>query len=379
MTKSASNISNRSNCVDIIKGWAMLTIIVFHCSSNLIRGEVSQLLGNPWNVPIFFILGGFFLKEDSLDKPKIFLEKKIKSLYIPATIIYGLNVLLHNVFVCIGWYPLGELHPATGVNFEYYGCRETVVGLLKVFAAAGSGELSMGAMWFLYSLLYAFVGIVILYMVINLVQKDIVKKFYYMTFTLLLIASISCILTQEYDMTISRFSTSATAMFLIWWGMIINQKLKWKYDNKWAFAIALVAFTHCAIMGSDDMVLARNRYQNLPFMIVGCTAAIYCWGYIGRLIENHWIGKFLALCGRDSLYLMAFHIIGFFMCNSFMVKLCVFSTDSPRGLYTYLLGDNGLLLLVYTFFGVAIPLVIMFVFRKIKRVFRYCPISSGYK
>lgn len=116
------------------------------------------------------------------------------------------------------------------------------------------------------------------------------------------------------------------------------------------------------------MVLANNAYQNLPFMVVGCTAAIYCWCYIGRLIDNNWVGKFLALLGRESLYLMAFHIIGFFICNSLMVRLGVFTMETSRGLYTFQLGDNGWLLLIYTIFGVAVPLIIVLLFRKLKQI-----------
>ena len=68
----------RNNNIDIIKGWAMLTIIIFHCSQSLINGDMGQLLGNPWNVPVFFIIGGFFLKEESLLRPFLFLKKKNK-------------------------------------------------------------------------------------------------------------------------------------------------------------------------------------------------------------------------------------------------------------------------------------------------------------
>lgn len=209
----------------------MLTIIVFHCSSTFIRGGESLLLGNPWNVPIFFIIGGFFLKTESLNEPIPFLKKKIKSLYVPATIIYGLNILLHNLFVFINWYPLGEPHPASGMLYTYYGLEETSFALLKVFAAAGNGELSMGAMWFLYSLLYSFVGIVIIWYLIAYCIKDSTKRFNLMTAVLLTIASASCVLSQIYNVTIPRLSTSSTAMFLIWWGMILNQKWKWKYDG----------------------------------------------------------------------------------------------------------------------------------------------------
>lgn len=129
----------------------MLTIIMFHTSTSLFPNITQQLLGNLWNVPVFFIIGGFFLKIETLEEPVRFLKRKLKALYMPATIIYGLNVLLHNLFVYIGWYPLGETHPATGVTYSLYGIKETAIGILKVICAGGSGELTMGAMWFLYT------------------------------------------------------------------------------------------------------------------------------------------------------------------------------------------------------------------------------------
>ena len=133
-------------------------------------------------------------------------------------------MLLHNVFVYIGWYPLGESHPASGQPFTLYGIKETIIGLMKVLAAGGSGELTMGAMWFLYTLLYAFVGIITLYLLVSLVCKNKVCRFHWMTVILLFGAVVSCVLSQNCGLTISRFSTAATAMFLIWWGMIIRQR-----------------------------------------------------------------------------------------------------------------------------------------------------------
>lgn len=82
----------------------MLTIVIFHTSSEMFTGLVPQWLGNPWNVAIFFIIAGFFMKDENLIHPKIFIWRKLKVLYVPATIIYVLAILLHNVFVDLGWY-----------------------------------------------------------------------------------------------------------------------------------------------------------------------------------------------------------------------------------------------------------------------------------
>lgn len=365
---NSKQVLNRALHIDIIKGWAMLTIIIFHCSASFFPNTMSNIIGNPWNVPVFFIIGGFFLKMDSMEKTKDFVKGKLRRLYLPATIIYGLNVLLHNVYVYIGWYPLGGVHPASGKPYELYDVKQVVVGLLKVFAAGGSGELTMGAMWFLYTLLYAFIGLVIIYTFISILTKDNSKRFQWMTIMSIFLAAISCVLSQKYNITISRFSTALTAMFLIWWGMIINKKWQWKYDQWWVFIIAIIIFVHCVLMHKGRMVLAHNCYQDLPMLIVGSTAAIYIWGFIGRKIENNFIGKILALMGRESLYLMAFHIIGFFICNSIMVRLGFFSVSDTKGLYTFVMGNNGWFLLTYVISGVVSSFAIIYTFRSIKKL-----------
>ena len=361
--------SNRCLHVDIIKGWAMLTIIVFHCSTTCIPDTIGHLMGNPWNVPVFFIVGGFFLKEESLSNPKSFLIGKFKRLYLPATIIYGINVLLHNLFVHIGWYPLGGNHPASGLPFAFYDIKETVLNLLKVVAAGGSGELSMGAMWFLYSMLYAFVGMTIIYWLLSFLCKTKESQFKWMTVVLMALATVSCISTQKYGITLSRFSTAVTAMFLIWWGMIINKKWKWEYNQWWRFAAAIVVFIHCVMMHNGRMVLAHNRYQDLTMLLAGSSAAIYIWGFIGKKIETNVVGKFLALMGKESLFLMAFHITGFFLCNSVLANLGVIPVSQEKGLYTYIIGDSWILLFVYLIFAIATSFAILYLYRGVRLVF----------
>lgn len=189
-----------------------------------------------------------------------------------------------------------------------------------------------------------------------------------MTIMSILLAAISCVLSQKYNITISRFSTALTAMFLIWWGMIINKKWQWKYNQWWVFIIAIIIFVHCVLMHKVRMVLAHNCYQDLPMLIVGSSAAIYIWGFIGRKIENNFIGKCLALMGRESLYLMAFHIIGFFICNSIMVRLGFFTVNDTKGLYTFDMGNNGWFLLAYVISGVVSSFAIIYAFRGVQGI-----------
>ena len=356
--------------VDIIKGWAILGVIVFHIYSDCFPLYIDQLLGRGWNVAVFFVIAGFFIREEDLDNPIYFIKKKLKRLYFPATFIYAIFVLLHNVFVKVGWYPLGEIHPGNGIPFELYSIRDISTRLFKVLMAGGSGELVMGAMWFLYSLLYAFIGIAFLDWIIQFFIKKKEVRFYLMTIVLLLLAVISCVLTQRFDFTISRFSTSLTAMFLIWWGMILNQKIRWQYDNICFFIIALILFVQCMVLSHSVPVLARNQYQDLLQLVIGSSSLIYIWGYIGNKIQHFFVGRFFSLLGRESLYLMAFHILGFFICNSLLIWLGVFKASDAKEMYTFAIGDNFLLLIVYVTISVGVSLGLLYLIHSMNCVIR---------
>lgn len=340
----------------------MLTIIVFHAHNGMISKYVSDFL-HPWSVPVFFIIAGFFLKLESMDAPISFMKKKIKTLYIPATIIYIIAVLMHNVFVDLNWYKLGELHPGTKVPFGYYGVKDTIIGCVKALCCVGSGELIMGAMWFLYTLLYAFVGLCLVRYLTNKV-----KSFKGMGGVILLFgAIISCVLTQKFDFTISRVNITVTAMLLIYIGVYINQHIRLKFDNLVVFLICLLFFIQCVLLQHITIVLAKNCYQDLFQLCIGSCCAVYVLGYSAKKIENTLIGDFLSLLGRESLYLMALHIFGFFICSSVLWKVGLVSANGSHGMYTYCREGNWGVLFLYVLFGLFVPLTTVFVIRQIKK------------
>lgn len=361
-------MKERFKYVDIMKGWAMFTIVLFHANNCTIGDFASQMMGNPWNVPIFFILAGFFLNIDKMKHPFSFMLHKLKGLYIPATIIYLMAVLCHNLFVDWGWYPLGHLHPGNSQPFSYYGYIEIIVGCVKALFCAGSGELVMGAMWFLYTLIYAF-GIMS-------VAVWTIRKFSGKTagggilpIIFLVMGVLSCILSQKLNITINRVNVAFTAILLIYEGFVINQKLKLKYNNKWMLTICVIIVIHSIIMQYVRITMAKNCYQDLFQLCIGSASVLYVWGYIAKKIENTFVGNVLALIGKESLYIMSLHIMGFFICSSLLWKLGILSIDSPHGMYTYNQTGNFWQLAIYVVFGITFPLVIVGIFRKLKLKF----------
>lgn len=113
--------------VDIAKGIAILAVVLMHVNflfPKLCFVNTSALFGYYWHVPVFFLIGGFFLKDEKLLHPISFIKSKFKSLYRLALYIYLPITLLHNVFFHIGWYSVSEDY---GEKHLCYGVQKTML------------------------------------------------------------------------------------------------------------------------------------------------------------------------------------------------------------------------------------------------------------
>lgn len=140
---------------------------------------------------------------------------------------------------------------------------------------AGSGELVMGAMWFLYVLLYAFIGLSLLSYGLTKVVRDEKIVMYTRLILLFALASISCYLSNKEGYTINRLNQTFTAMLLIETGRIVNQKLRWNYTNIYVFIGCLLLFIHIILMLEPTPSLAKNSFSDVLSLIVGSSCAIY--------------------------------------------------------------------------------------------------------
>lgn len=343
----------------------MLGIVIFHQSSTLFPFWLANLMMNPWNVAVFFIVAGYFLKWEKMVHPLPFIKGKLKTLYIPATVIYLSAVLLHNFFVRIGWYPLDRFHPGTGMPFELYGQKEIVIGCGKVLLCAGSGELVMGAMWFLYTLIYAMTGLSILAWLVNKSIRDSIKQQWVLFLILLLGVILSCIFTQKFELTINRVNIAITAMFLINTGRLVKQRLHVRLNNPYMLIACLLVFSQCFILQHIALTMANNNFQDIGWLVLGSLSIIYVYSFIAKRMENTYVVRSIARIGRDSFYVMALHIFGYFCCSSLLVAIGIFEKTSEKGMYTFAYGNNVVVFLLYTFFALCFPLLVVQIKNKV--------------
>lgn len=302
----------RSLSVDIAKGVAIIAIVLGHIGFTypdltLIKPE--DFLFRLWHVPIFFILGGFFIKEEQLNQPKFWFKKKLSSLYLKLLYFYIPAVLLHNILIKIGWYSTTSMDPVIGI----YSATDYVKHIILTVCLAGR-EPIVGPMWFVYVLFMSLIGLSILSWSVSKLVINTEKRGQLLFITLLVLSVISGIISNKYGLTIRRFSNVFTAMLLIHIGWLMNRKIRFRYDNIFVVVVcAIIGFEVASMLG--DVNLNSNTYKDILQIIVASPAILYCIMYLGKKIENTLVGKSLARVGRDSFYIMALHLAGMKVCT----------------------------------------------------------------
>lgn len=304
--------SKRSLSVDIAKGISIIAIVLGHIDflyPAIQLVNTKDLFIYLWHVPVFFIVAGFFIKEEQLIQPKLWFKKKFSSLYLKILYFYVPAVLLHNVFIRIGWYSLGSIGPVihayTWVDF----IKQTILAV-----CLGGREPIVGAMWFVYVLFMALIGLSILSWIIKKIAKNERQYEWTRGIVLLTMCIIAGILSNKYGLTIRRFSNTFTAMLLINVGKLMYQRLKLSFNNGYmAIVCALIAFEAACMLGGVS--LNGNVYRDILQLLVAAPAVLYIIMYIGKRIETNAIGKAIANVGKESFYVMALHFVGFKLCT----------------------------------------------------------------
>lgn len=353
--------NNRSLSVDITKGVAIIAIVLGHITYSCPTCKLldsSVLFHGLWHVAVFFIVAGFFIKEEQLVHPKRWFKKKFSSLYLKILYFYVPAVLLHNVLIKIGWYSLESTDPVINTYSMMDFAKQTVLAI-----CLGGREPIVGAMWFVYVLFMALIGLSIVSWALKKLAKYERQYEWMRGIVLLSMCMVAGILSNKYGLTIRRFSNTFTAMLLIYVGKIMYQKMKLSFDNGYlAIVCGLVAFEVACMLGG--VALNGNEYKDILQLIVAAPAVLYIILYIGKHIETNVIGKAIAYIGKDSFYVMALHFVGFKLCTLALHGIGMGGANLSD--LTPGVDGNILLLFVYAFFGVGFPLLFMWGFRKLK-------------
>lgn len=341
----------------------MIAVVCGHICSTWFPSWLTSF----WPVAFFFVVAGFYIKEESLLKPVKFIGHKLKTIYLPGTVIYLLAVLLHNPLCKLGIYPIGQEHPMTHQTFELWDVKSYMIQIAKTVVAP-NGELAMGAMWFLYALFFALCFLSLIAFVANKISNEKLTSNKVMFVVTVLISTVSMGLSV-YGIKIPRISNALTIIFFIYGGMLIKQRFKSGFDNWGLLIVSLFLYVSCIVLPHDHMSFPVNRFPDLILPFVLSVVAVYAILFLSRYIERtRLLSRVLSYIGENSLYIMALHIFGFFICTKLLNLIGVGEgLTMASTLYTYDVGSNILLAITYLLFGIAFPLLALYSYKQAKR------------
>lgn len=317
-----------------------------------------------WPVAFFFVVAGFYIKEESLLKPVKFIGHKFKTIYLPGTVIYLIAVMLHNSLCKWGVYPLGQEHPMTHQTFELWDVKTYMIQIAKTVVAP-NGELAMGAMWFLYALFFALCFLSIIAFIAKKLSKEQLTANKVMLVATILISIVSIGLSV-YGIKIPRISNALTIIFFIYGGMLIKQWFKCGFDNWGLFMVSLLLYISFLVIPHSHMSFPVNKFPDLILPFVISVVAVYAVLFLSRYFERTRLtSRVLSYIGENSLYIMALHIFGFFICTKLLNLIGTGEgLAMANTLYTYDVGSNILLAITYLLFGISFPLLALYCYKQ---------------
>ncbi len=368
-------MQRRESYVDIAKAFAIIAVVVGHIGSSFASSPLIPDLHKfiyIWHVPVFFMIGGFFLSDDRLLNPLSFIKGKFKSLYLPMIAIYLGVSLFHNLFFDWGWY---------STMVDYGGkcvAPWTLASYLKqsflIICLAGREPL-LGAMWFVIVLFIALCGLSVISYIAKRWSSDRLPFEILRASILFALFLIAYCLSRWDILSVPRFNNSFTAMWLIYLGMLIR---RWNisFDRllpALIFAAVVVLFTYI----TRGVSLNENRFDGVVILSLTSFCALYAICYLSRRLTDTKVGNLMAYIGRDSFHIMAYHLIAFKVCTMLLnlIGYNPLATDSagttatplPLDILTPDVGSNIFLWLIYLAAGTLLPLLPIALYRRLKK------------
>jgi len=338
--------------VDIAKGFAIIAVVLWHinfASDFNVAFPLKTILGGGWHVPAFFIISGFFLKEERLLAPFHFAKSKLKTIYLWTIAIYIPAILMHNFFFKIGFYSSGPnlgysqtLQPYTSIDF--------IKKVIEALLFAGR-EPIVSPLWFAYVLCLALIG----YSLITFFSQKIWKDKYPMARACicLFLSTVSSVLSNHFDWTINRFSNTLVVLSLLCCGQYLFQIKKVKFDSLPIFLCAVI-LSWQNFLFNGNILLNDNKFHDLFHIAIGSTCALYVICFLSKKIEGSLLGNGIQIVGKKSFYIMGLHLLAFKDVTSILHEIDE-SVNLAR--LTPLTDNNALLIAIYLVAGVGLPII----------------------
>jgi fucose 4-O-acetylase-like acetyltransferase len=351
-------VKNRT--FSIVKAIGIILIVIGHSAIYTPLRTFAYLV----NIVIFLFVAGYFFNDNYLEKPLLFLKKKVIRFYVPWVAYGVIFVLLHNTFLKLH---LMSFDSHTRIAIEPYDLSETIHKIIGVLTFFQWKEPLLAPLWFLFGI---FSGLCVFY-VISLIAKTIDKnKFEVYRALLIVICMTIGFVGGAYKWHISIIYRPFVISGLIYIGKLYSI---YKDKIKLSPIIATICFTGLCI------ATALNYQINVGGMVFGnplLFLTISCSGCYMILTLAHFINnKFkrlsdiLDFIGNYTFSIMVLHYVAFKIAVLIQIWVCNYPI-MHLAYYPVIPINTSYWWVIYSIIGVGIPLLSSYTFTIIKNSIR---------
>ena len=349
------------NSITIAKAMGIVLMVIGHsgCPKLLFNFIYS------FHMPLFFFCSGLFYKEVTSNNISLYLNKRVKRLYLPYIKWYLPFLFLHNVLINVGIYAqniTADMNGPTG-GFLHYDLYNYIKEFIAVITMHGDEHIIQG-FWFLRALFYASVLIAITS--VTLGNQKFKNTFFFIAFLIATIVIRRYCGPGEIWKIISQ-DTMGAYFYLM--GFIYQQQI-WKKPPPTWLLISCVPFLLFSLIRYPESLCVDCGYNKvIPFTIIAFSGIILVL-YFSAIIENktYILKKALYYIGNQTLIILALHFLCFRIVS--FVVVCYYEMPlNHMGEHPVIAGIGGLWWILYSLIGIVVPLMIKQLWKYITKSF----------
>ena len=311
-----------------------------------------------FHMPFFFFVSGIFIKEKDISKPRKFILRQVRRLWLPYVYWNLFFLFTHNYLYGFGMYSQ-ELEIINGAE-NYLRI------IVRILLFSGRDQLT-GQMWFIVALFLGSIIYVLLASAVNFIlhrKKGIdesKQKYNYHHILLIGICSFILFLIGVYvSFPYGSLNQGLIAVIFLFLGQTFGERIssqrsifKWYY-----FILAIVFLMTCAIK-NPSIDIANMNYANPFIFVIGAIAGIYCILFISYNLSIRRMMRVLLPIGENTMIIMVLHLLAFKILSLIFILFKIFPNGLLSQYPTIDYYNRGILsfaaCFMYTIFGVFLP------------------------
>lgn len=366
--------------VSYVKAIGILLMVLGHAIANVADCQFLYDCIYLFHMPLFFFVSGYFFKEAYVERPHVFVKKKIKGLWLPYVKWCLLFIILHDLLLSINFYDI-ETSAAFGSPYKF---NDYAVVIINALLFKYNSDPLLGGFWFIGQLFWSSVIACAFLFILKKMRIGFLSSIMLAIPILCIGASVIAIIEKSIPIIgINQRAFFCASIFLL--GKLYSlfrQSYRdaeydtWRYEksiivNRWSkilisvIVILIVAYT--GIAGHDSSLYTTKEWSLIPIkLLVQFIAIIGCFAIAEIILRsNHVVQFVLTYIGNHTMPILAIHFSAFklvtllmlFMYDMKLEKIAEFPTphyDGAGWICCYVVVATGLSLLLNYLYCIAI-------------------------